>query len=82
MPRHSWQLYEEHELVRLAPLTPRTFLCPECRADRVKTTLRFRHSSSEQWGCVVTRHDYYSCRRGHGRFVSTNGSPPETAATA
>lgn len=35
---------------------------------------------TEQWGRVVTRHDFYTCKACRDTLVSTNGREPETAA--
>jgi hypothetical protein len=71
----------KEKIVHLAPATPRPFWCPECRVENKDLQpLRFVSSSSEQWGTVVTRHDYYRCRKCGDRFVSTNGRKPELAA--
>lgn len=78
----SWgSLYKPEELVHLAKERQRPApFCPECACNDTKSRLRFLHSFSEQWGCVVTRHDVYCCRNGCGRFVSTNNREPELAA--
>lgn len=39
--------------------------------------LTYTDSTTEQWGSVVTRHDYYKCRHCRSKFVSTNGRSPE-----
>lgn len=69
-----------NKTVTLAPEKPPKFHCPECAVEGVKTTIRFLRSLSEQWGCVVTRHDVYSCRKCRTKLVSTNGGEPEIAA--
>lgn len=42
--------------------------------------LTYLRSFTEQWGCVVTRHDVYRCRNCGEKWVSTNGREPEVAA--
>ena len=74
------KLYEEHELVQLAPKEPVKHNCPDCKENGTKCRLRYLRSFYEQWGSVVTRHDVYRCRKGCGKFVSTNGREPELAA--
>lgn len=66
--------------VQLAPEKPVKFDCPECACDGWKHRLKFKRSSSEQWGCCVTRHDVYKCPGCRGKFVSTNGREPDLAA--
>lgn len=59
------------------------FLCPECddpEYGNTKVYLRFGYSFSEQWGPVVTRHDFSRCPNCRNTFVSTNGRDPERAA--
>lgn len=68
------------KVINLAPPEPLKFHCPECAVDNHKAGLRYTENMSEQWGCVVTRHDFYRCRSCHQRFVSTNGGKPEIAS--
>lgn len=66
--------------VLLAPKKPNQFNCPECDVDNEKTPLKFKHSVTTQWGCCVTRYDYYRCKLCRQKFVSTNGQDPDLAA--
>lgn len=73
------------KIVHLAPKEPGVFVCPEhqeygCTGTSGRRRLKFLRSLSEQWGCVVTRHDVYRCPVCRGKFVSTNGGEPEPAA--
>lgn len=51
--------------------------CPECSIEGVKHRLGFLHMTRTQWGSVITQYDYFRCRHGHGRFVTTNGREPQ-----
>lgn len=75
----SWNLYRSDELVHSAPPHPYAFVCPDCGDDYPDAYLRFGYSMSEQWGCVVTRHDFSRCPVCKGTYVSTNGGEPDLA---
>ncbi len=64
----------------IAPPHPYWLKCPECECNKDQVWLKFHHSWSEQWGTVVTRHDFYRCPHCKDTFVSTNGGDPELAA--
>lgn len=76
------------ENVLLAPPRPLLWECPDCTAEEASAppylrrtfTMRFGYSLTEQWGCVVTRHDFYKCRECRETYVSTNGRGPDVAA--
>lgn len=70
----------KEKVVHLAPDKPAKLDCPECACAGWKHRLRFKRSMSEQWGCVVTRHDVYRCPGCGGKFVATNGREPRLAA--
>lgn len=67
--------------VVLAPPEPLLHRCPECSTGNKIRRLTFTTSMSEQWGVVVTRHDFYRCRKCRQKFVSTNGRTPEVTTT-
>ncbi len=80
MPKKS--AYTPENIKCIAPPHPYWFYCPECDTEeyKVKAWLKFHYSTTETWGTVQTRHDFYRCPNCKDTFVSTNGREPELAA--